>query len=277
MSIQFQKQFLLEDIDDYYTKIVDYLVQYVKIGDQAAKMLADKVVARTPLTHEEAIRIAQAIKRMSEEGSMSTGAGAFNPSLHASKKQYMGPEMKEDAPMLAHGKADIHTLTQDGMKKVKRGESGMQGVIVKDLWEDLTKGEQVIYKGPTAKYGSKILTKGAEGVVKDISGADVTVVFSELGLNVLVNDSNLESLNENYHRFKREALTRTKPQQMHEAAKMIHKKLEEINRLLEYTNQMRGELSEGEEQMEYRHNTKKLFEKINTKVVEAYTKLKKIK
>ena len=81
----------------------------------------------------------------------------------------------------------------------------------------------------------------------------------------------------NYHEFKKEAAIRTKPQQMHEAAKIINKKLEEINKLLEYTSQMKNELSEGEEQMEYKHNTKKLFEKINTRVVEAYTKLKKIK
>ena len=48
---------------------------------------------------------------------------------------------------------------------------------------------------------------------------------------------------------------------MHEAAKIINRKLEEINKLLEYTSQMKNELSEGEEQMEYKHNTKNYLKK----------------
>ena len=80
-----------------------------------------------------------------------------------------------------------------------------------------------------------------------------------------------------YSQFRKETATRTKTQQMHEAAKMINKRLKEINRLLEYASQMKSELAEGEVQFEYSHNTRSLFEKINTKVVETYTKLKKLK
>lgn len=152
-------------------------------------------------------------------------------------------ELAEDAPMLAHGKANIKTYTKDGFKKTKRGTSGMKGIIPKDLWED---------EGDTTSY-----TPDDEAAAED----------SEIKLEEA----------RNYHQFKREAATRTKAQQMHEAAKMINNKLDEINRLLEYTNQMRSELSEGEEQLEYKHNTKALFEKMNKKVVEAYTKLKKVK
>jgi hypothetical protein len=151
--------------------------------------------------------------------------------------------LQEDAPMLAHGPANIKTYTKDGFKKTKRGTSGMKGVIPKDLWED---------EGDTTSYTPDDKTAAEDSEIK------------------------LEEAR-NYHQFKREAATRTKAQQMHEAAKMINNKLDEINRLLEYTNQMRGELSEGEEQLEYKHNTKALFEKMNKKVVEAYTKLKKVK
>lgn len=178
-----------------------------------------------------------------KEMSASTGAGAYPASLSATEKQYKGPEIEEDAPMLAHGKANIKTYTKDGFKKTKRGTSGMKGVIPKDLWED---------EGDTTSYSSEDVVAAANSEIQ------------------------LEEAR-NYHQFKREAATRTKAQQMHEAAKMINNKLDEINRLLEYTNQMRGELSEGEEQLEYKHNTKALFEKMNKKVVEAYTKLKKVK
>jgi hypothetical protein len=77
-----------------------------------------------------------------------------------------------------------------------------------------------------------------------------------------------------YTQFKKEAATRSKPDQLHQAAKMVQNKLDEIEKLLEFTSQMRSELSEGDENLEYKHNTKKVFEKIHTKVVEVYTKVK---
>jgi len=80
-----------------------------------------------------------------------------------------------------------------------------------------------------------------------------------------------------YSQFKRETATRSKPDQMHEAAKRIQNKLHEIEKLLEFTSQMRNELSEGEQTLEYKHNTKKVFEKIHSKVVEVYTKVKGLK
>jgi len=175
------------------------------------------------------------VKEMSGTGG-ATGAAGEAPSAtfkSGTGMEYTTKKVEEDAPMLAHGKANISTYTKDGFKKTKRGTSGMKGVIPKDLW-----GEE-----------------------------DDTAMEEEAKLEEA----------RNYHQFKKEAQTRTKNQQMHEAAKMINKKLDEINKLLEYTNQMRSELSEGEEQLEYKHNTKALFEKMNKKVVEAYTKLKKVK
>jgi hypothetical protein len=88
-----------------------------------------------------------------------------------------------------------------------------------------------------------------------------------------------EDVNESraYSTFKRETATRSKPDQMHEAAKRIQNKLYEIEKLLEFTSQMRNELSEGEQTLEYKQNTKKVFERIHSKVVEVYTKVKGLK
>jgi len=73
-----------------------------------------------------------------------------------------------------------------------------------------------------------------------------------------------------YSQFKKEATMRTKDQQMHEAVKMIHRRLEEVGKLLEFTKQMKSELSEGEV-LEYNHNTKKALNKIKSKVIEVYS------
>lgn len=291
MSIQFDRQRLLENSDDrraFAAKVKAYLMQHGGANEDAANMLA-KAVEDKLIDFEKAVAIAKATTGLGEM-SGAEGAGGYPASLHATKKQYMGPELEEgdnspmfkvgdkvkylghpavitkvvkdimdrwqynlsynkgngltkvtnilngdgeiksvneDAPMLAHGKADISTYTNDGFTKAKRGKGTVKGVEVKDLW--------------------------GEGAIEELSEG------------------------RGYSQFKREAATRSKGQQMHEAAKMINKKLDEINKLLEYTNQMRGELSEGEEQLEYKHNTKALFEKMNKKVVEAYTKLKKVK
>ncbi len=130
----------------------------------------------------------------------------------------------------------------------------------------------------TNKQGSKNLNAyKSVGFTKAPSAQEAGKKLKSIDIKDLWEDG--EGLNESraYSKFKREAATRTKDQQMHEAVKMIHNKLEEISKLVEFTQQMRNELSEGEGALEYKHNTKKVFEKINSKVVEVYAKTKQLK
>ena len=118
-------------------------------------------------------------------------------------------------------------------------------------------------------YSSVGFTKApsAMEVGKHIKGVEVEDLWDE--------DPLTES--RAYSKFRKEATMRSKPEQLHHAAKMIHNRLAEITKLLEFTNQMKGELSEGEESLSYKHNTKKVFEKINAQVVEVYSKVKGLK
>ena len=117
-------------------------------------------------------------------------------------------------------------------------------------------------------YGSVGFTKApnAEEAGKHMKSIDVDMLWKE-------------ALEESraYSQFKKEAAMRSKPDQLHQAAKMIQHKLDEVTKLLEFTSQMRNELSEGEANVEYKHNTKKVFERIHSKVVEVYTKVKGLK
>ena len=117
-------------------------------------------------------------------------------------------------------------------------------------------------------YSSVGFTKApnAEEAGKQMKGIDVDMLWKE-------------ALEESraYSQFKREAAMRSKPDQLHQAAKMIEHKLDEVEKLLEFTSQMRQDLSEGEANVEYKHNTKKVFERIHSKVVEVYTKVKGLK
>lgn len=117
-------------------------------------------------------------------------------------------------------------------------------------------------------YGSVGFTKApnAEEAGKKLKSIDIDMLWKE-------------ALEESraYSQFKKEATMRSKPDQLHHAAKMIQHKLQEVEKLLEFTSQMRQELSEGEDTVEYKHNTKKVFERIHSKVVEVYTKVKGLK
>lgn len=83
----------------------------------------------------------------------------------------------------------------------------------------------------------------------------------------------LWGLNENYSRFKRETKTRTNEQQLHAAMRLAEKKIHEANRILEYTAQLRTELTE----TKVNKNTQRLMEKITRGIAEAYGKMKRLK
>lgn len=122
-------------------------------------------------------------------------------------------------------------------------------------------------KGSTPMYNT--ILKAFRDDRTDITNA---VISKMLGtVNTPLNESRA------YNQFKKETALRPKSEQLHQAAKMISQKLQEVDKLLEFTSQMRQELSEGEQTVEYKTNTKKIFEKINSKVIEVYTKVKSLK
>jgi len=104
----------------------------------------------------------------------------------------------------------------------------------------------------------------AEEAAKTIKGVEVKDLWGK------------KALEENYYSFRNETKTRGKSEQFHEAVKIINKKLDEVNRLLEFTGALKTELSEGEDAFEVKTNTKKSMDKVRGKVIEAYQKLKQL-
>ena len=212
------------------------------------------------------------------------------------------------------GAKNLNAYSSVGFTKAPTAqEAGKQikGVEVKELWEGSVpdniakfakrKGiSSMVSKiaGWAEKAGKKItggtaIGKNYDTLILDLKYQDsaIRIEISEGTITVYdqpVQDFNSfkdaleqegEELNESraYSKFKRQAAMRPKSDQLHEAAKMINHKLEEVTKLLEFTSQMRQDLSEGEATVEYKHNTKKVFEKIHSKVVEVYTKVKGLK
>jgi hypothetical protein len=102
---------------------------------------------------------------------------------------------------------------------------------------------------------------------------DMMMDFGTQDIEVIDSNTN-DSLNEalTYNKFKREAATRPNKDALHEALKLINKKLHEINRLMEYSTNMKMELEE-----DYSPRTGKVVNKLEKQLAEIYKKVKSLK
>lgn len=221
------------------------------------------------------------------------GEGSY--SMHISDVEKIDGDLDEDAPRLAgnpakttkQGARNLSAYSSVGFTKApnaKEAGKHIKGVDVEELWEALAedfkhsdkveivngadKGRKaVVIRYATSQSGETVyLVRFVDGGVAEIPGQNLKLLS---GTEI--------SESRKYNQFKKEAATRSKDQQMHEAVRMIHSRLAEVSKLLEYAQQMRAELSEGEQTLEYNHNTKKVFERINSKVVEIYSKTRQLK
>lgn len=111
----------------------------------------------------------------------------------------------------------------------------------------------------------------AYDMMMDFGTQDIEVIGDNFS------DSHLygsEDLNEalTYNKFKRDSATRPNKDALHEALKSINKKLHEINRLMEYSTNMKMELEE-----DYSPRTGKVVNKLEKQLAEIYKKVKSLK
>ena len=101
--------------------------------------------------------------------------------------------------------------------------------------------------------------------------------YTQVKLSDRLNSKDLwdgESLTEaRYSTFKKEIKTRTPQQQLHEGVKAIQRRLDEINRLVEFTSRMKAELKENDEGVMYLERTRKSLTRINEKIQEINEKI----
>ena len=305
MNNQFATQFLLEDLEDVSHEelpfdieaMVEKAMSFGLTRIEALAMVQE--IIKSFKLDEDGAAAAPAGGGGSTTGGGSTAGASFTP---GAGEQYAAgtrkKRMKEDAPRLAgspakttsQGAKNLSAYSSVGFTKAPNAEEAgkkIKGVQVKMLWKE---GEDEIeVSWSMIEDTVKMLGKRDLGIEPNSSTGqaflkDVEDAFNE-GLIKSENDllhfihGYKETLRESraYSQFKKQTATRPKDQQMHEAVKMIHKKLEEVSKLVEFAQQMRTELSEGENTLEYKHNTKKIFEKINSKVVEVYTKTRNLK
>jgi len=84
------------------------------------------------------------------------------------------------------------------------------------------------------------------------------------------------NLNEGYAQFRNETKMRSKPDQFHQAVKQVKKKVNEINRLFEYMDRLKTELSEGEE-LKHKKYTENAISQIKEATKKLFFKSTKLK
>ena len=236
MNNQFATQFLLEELDEFDS--LRNMLSQLGASDDSIEMLVN-AVAKGHIEPSKAVEIVKATA-MHEDGAAAAPAGGSTTGGGVTNGASFTPGAGEQYAA--------------GTKKVR-----------KSLGEDapmLAGGK----KANISTYTQDGFTKApsAEAAGKKLKSIDVEELWEE------------EPLNENYFRFRNETKFRSKPEQFHEAVKIINKKLDEVNKLLEFTGTLKTELSESEDTFEVKTNTKKAMDKVRGKVIEAYQKLKQL-
>lgn len=163
--------------------------------------------------------------------------------------------------------AEIASHVQDLMEppyKAKMETLKEMNQIVHEVFnrEDYIKVLQIIDK---IKYTNTKLYNAIMDLVDDLYPHDYKEV------------EKLVAINENYSRFKNETKTRTKPEQFHQAVKSVKRKVEEINKLYEYMERLKLELSENSDGLKYKKYTENAILKIKEAVKALHVKTKKLK
>ncbi len=109
-----------------------------------------------------------------------------------------------------------------------------------------------------------------------------TLIFNDKILSSLklkYNVQKVEEINESltYSKFRNEVKTRTKQQQLHRSVKEVQKRLNEINKVLEYTNRMRNEITENGSNVKYSRFTEQALKQIKEMAINLYKNIKELK
>jgi hypothetical protein len=99
--------------------------------------------------------------------------------------------------------------------------------------------------------------------------------MESLKFKIIDNNSKNEPLNEvRYSQFKSQSKTRTPQEQLHMGVKEMQRKLDEINKLVDFTTRMKNELKGDAEEMNLLKRTHNSLFKINEKIQEINNKIK---
>ncbi len=297
---------LVASINNVVTKITDLtgwqkFLASIGIG-AIAKYVIDKMSGLAPDTIKDFI-----VSYLSENGlqTLITKLASFNAFVGWIQPIIKGVEMLYevmkssietflfDSTPFTHR---LNLIRREGLDEEKR--AALKSAIKAYAREIMMSEENVTGSGATfnAGYGENYATpyafgkkKGDNRAVKFLKKmgwtvADLTLpknskMFDykkiyEMKLNDIIEQGVLNEVS--YGKFKKEVTYRTKSEQLHKAIREVKRKLQEIDRIVEYTSRMKQELSEDEGGISYWKATQKNVASISEMVNQLNNKIKNL-
>jgi hypothetical protein len=205
-----------------------------------------------------------------DEESASSGAGGYLTKAFARKptsQDTNAPAGFEKMPKSGN------VYKKMGFRIIKPNER----IDAKDLWKGQHLEERIGYATPKAFKKPKKQHETSKSGHEDLPNPDK---HFELVKFKIVDPTKSpkkkeEPLNEvRYSQFKNETKNRKPQEQLHMGVKEIQRKLDEINKLVEFTSRMKTELKGDADQMNYLKRTHNALFKINEKIQEINNKIK---
>jgi hypothetical protein len=150
-------------------------------------------------------------------------------------------------------------------------------IDAKDLWKGQHLEERIGYATPKAFKKPKKQHETSKSGHEDLPNPDKH--FELVKFKIVDPEKSPkkkeEQLNEvRYSQFKNETKNRKPQEQLHMGVKEIQRKLDEINKLVEFTSRMKTELKGDADQMNYLKRTHNALFKINERIQEINNKIK---
>lgn len=217
-------------------------------------------------------------------GSTNHGVGYYYANMPENPDELIGPldqvatklasyeksfeEMVESAEESGYSKIDVTKLINQAFSKSVI-YSDIDGINCGLIEVDKSKKTITIYALPEMTEVDTSLNWDYEG--------PAPYEFSDDGEEV-IKVKNKDQINESlsYNKFKSQAKTKNNQAAFHSAVKEIKKRISEVNKILEYTNKMRTELSE-DKALKYSRFTEKALGQLTTMIAELYGNLKQLK
>ena len=223
-----------------------------------------------------------------------TGAQYASPKAFKKKTDEIGEPFEIPNPSVPNRKSkfiDYKQLFEDAIEELEVGDKktskGVEYTVTdidpqtgKISWDiDYVPAFDSVYKefDDLRKVIAKLDQKTDDEVVDDIA-AKIKSEFNRYRTHIRKNYPEAYkkfTINEaRYSQFKRESQFRTPTQQLHSAVREIRRKIDEMSKVVAFTERMRTELKASNEGMSYLNRTRNAITKINEKLQDLNNRIK---
>ena len=224
--------------------------------------------------------IKQCLSSILDEESSSAGAGgylgikAFKPKYESANKVFNRNPARTKTAQDTNSPTGFESMPDSGKVYIKGGFKVVkpsERIDAKDLWKGQHLEERMGILTPKAFKKPKKQHETSKPGHEDLPNPDK---YFEL-VKFKIVDPKKEPINEvRYTQFKKQSVTRTPQEQLHMGVKEMQRKLDEINRLVDFTTRMKTELKGDAEEMNLLKRTHNSLFKINEKIQEINDKIK---